>query len=527
MSVYYNDIEVYPCEVLRARINDGLLPAGLVDERDICTVSAQDIAPYAHVHLFAGVGVFALGFLRAGVPLDCHIMTGGFPCQDLSVAGKQAGLSGERSGLWFQMVRLIDESNAIGNHFDFIVIENVRNLLSGGDYAEDAIRATDSGTLGEVAADTVWQSWMGTVLADLAEVGYDAEWQVLAASDYGAPHRRERIFIVAYPCKSGTGMEVHRSSGQEWQSARTPESALVRQEYGTHRPEGVRAGSDTSAGMAHTHDTRCADAWHVSDRQVPGRQEPGREQSADRAGRSSTGELADASSWQQQGDSPRVLRQQGWQSAASGREDLRQTDGQTSSNFTRSDDEDMADAKGFLEGRLSIREAKTNARSAIGSQDMADASEQGLPLRGYAGLATSETQASTGMESEPERYGALEYPDSQRCQEQHIAAIASPSRWTCESDATPHSSWNGQANDAESRVCRVLDGTPHRLHGYHWPARPGEQQYSWEPLRVITEKVPFRNFRLKALGNALMLPIAEDIGHCIKAVWLARRERTA
>lgn len=95
------------------------------------------------------------------------IITGGFPCQDISVAGKGEGLSGERSGLWFEMHRLIREIRP-----RIVVAENVSALT---------VRGLDA------------------VLGSLAEIGYDAEWTCIRASDVGAPHRRERIWIVAYP----------------------------------------------------------------------------------------------------------------------------------------------------------------------------------------------------------------------------------------------------------------------------------------------------------------------------------------
>jgi DNA (cytosine-5)-methyltransferase 1 len=119
------------------------------------------------------------------------ILTGGFPCQDLSLAGKRAGLKdGTRSGLWSEFARAIDTIKP-----KLVVIENVRGLLSakahsdveqcswcmGNDGAEPSLRA------------------LGAVLGDLADIGYDAKWTGLRAADTGAPHNRFRIFIVAYP----------------------------------------------------------------------------------------------------------------------------------------------------------------------------------------------------------------------------------------------------------------------------------------------------------------------------------------
>ena len=100
------------------------------------------------------------------------IISGGFPCQDISVAGKGAGIEGERSGLWTELHRVISELRP-----RFAFIENVPMLtIRGG----------------------------ARVISDLAEIGYDAEWQIVGADDVGAWHRRKRIWIVAYSEHNGS-----------------------------------------------------------------------------------------------------------------------------------------------------------------------------------------------------------------------------------------------------------------------------------------------------------------------------------
>lgn len=109
-------------------------------------------------------------------PVD--VICGGFPCQDLSVAGKQAGLDGNRSGLWSEIVRLAGEIQP-----RYIIVENVRGLISGPSHRRGG--------------------WFGRVLGDLAALGYDAEWHCIPAGNLGAPHERDRVWIIAYTHAEG------------------------------------------------------------------------------------------------------------------------------------------------------------------------------------------------------------------------------------------------------------------------------------------------------------------------------------
>ena len=95
------------------------------------------------------------------------VICGGFPCQDVSNAGKRAGLAGERSGLWGEYARIVRELRP-----RYVIVENVAALLARG---------------------------LGDVIGDLAACGYDAEWDCLPAATFGAPHRRDRLFLLAYP----------------------------------------------------------------------------------------------------------------------------------------------------------------------------------------------------------------------------------------------------------------------------------------------------------------------------------------
>lgn len=95
------------------------------------------------------------------------VISGGFPCQDISGAGKGAGIDGERSGLWREMARIVGEVRP-----EYVFLENSPLLVGRG---------------------------LAVVLGDLAKMGFDAEWCCVSASDLGASHQRDRIWLVAYP----------------------------------------------------------------------------------------------------------------------------------------------------------------------------------------------------------------------------------------------------------------------------------------------------------------------------------------
>jgi DNA (cytosine-5)-methyltransferase 1 len=123
-----------------------------------------------------GLGI---GCNWTGIDLIC----GGFPCQDISVAGKGAGIGGERSGLWSEFARIIGEVRP-----RYVIVENVAALLGRG---------------------------ISRVLGDLAALGFDAEWHCIPASAVGAPHRRDRIWIVAHPARDVRS--ERKEGGAEWQ----------------------------------------------------------------------------------------------------------------------------------------------------------------------------------------------------------------------------------------------------------------------------------------------------------------------
>lgn len=141
------------------------------------------------------------------------IISGGSPCQDVSHAGKRAGMTeGTRSNLWVSMREAIEVLKP-----RFVVWENVRGVLSA---KADSEVESCQGCLGDGAGKPSLRA-LGRVLGDLASLGYDAEWRGLRASDVGAPHQRFRVFIVAYPkcgqsCRSTSGQTSSGSSSSEF-----------------------------------------------------------------------------------------------------------------------------------------------------------------------------------------------------------------------------------------------------------------------------------------------------------------------
>lgn len=158
------EIEPYCQQVLAARQKDGHLP---------------------WFPIFADVREFDGRPWRGLI----DIIAGGFPCQDISVAGKGAGIEGERSGLWKEFARIIGEVRP-----RYAFVENSPALVRRG---------------------------LGTVLGDLAALGYDCQWGIVSAADCGAPHQRERVWVVAHATQEhDSGKCEHGCCGEHSEPAR-------------------------------------------------------------------------------------------------------------------------------------------------------------------------------------------------------------------------------------------------------------------------------------------------------------------
>ena len=188
------EIEEYPRQVLLARQRDGLLPTFPIWD-DVCTFDGR---PWRGL---------------------VDVVSGGFPCQDISSAGRGAGITGERSGLWREMFRIIREVRP-----RFAFMENSPMLTSRG---------------------------LGTVLGDLAEAGFDAEWMVLGAHSVGAPHRRDRIWILASPHPDTHGLQCSEF-GQQHQGPQEPlGSSSNGVEAGPTVADSDRLGLEAGGRIAH------------------------------------------------------------------------------------------------------------------------------------------------------------------------------------------------------------------------------------------------------------------------------------
>jgi DNA (cytosine-5)-methyltransferase 1 len=217
--------EPYAASVLVARQNDGILPPFPIWD----DVQTFDGRPWRGI---------------------VDVISGGFPCQDISAAGKGAGIDGERSGMWREMARVIHEVRP-----RFVFVENSPMLTSRG---------------------------LGRVLGDLAQMGFDARWGVLGAADVGAPHQRDRIWIkgkMAYTKKllgnggndnprismGGEQISEFRNSCWSENVAHAMRDRLqgVRQDGGTTGSSGLRGreGSDKEQNIYMAYAEHNGDGW--------------------------------------------------------------------------------------------------------------------------------------------------------------------------------------------------------------------------------------------------------------------------
>lgn len=166
-TVCYVERDTYCIKIIKARIRDGYL---------------DDVPIWSDVRTFRADNPECSEFIARLAALDNLVITAGFPRQPFSVAGHQKGADDPRNG-WPDTIRIIRESQP-----KWVFLENVPGLLSGSRY-------------------------FGRVLSDLAESGYDAKWKIVSAAEMGAPHKRSRVWVVAYP--AGLGCQRDREAGKQ------------------------------------------------------------------------------------------------------------------------------------------------------------------------------------------------------------------------------------------------------------------------------------------------------------------------
>jgi DNA (cytosine-5)-methyltransferase 1 len=195
------EIDAYCASVLVARQNDGILePFPVWDD-----VRTFDGRPWRGV---------------------IDVVSGGFPCQDISCAGKGTGIDGEQSGLWREFARIISEIRP-----QYVFVENSPMLTVRG---------------------------LGRVLGDLATMGYHARWGVLGADDTGAPHERARIWILA---DSAVGNSLH---AERWPDEQT--GGHSQQGEASERQEGAGELREPSESVGHAHSKRSQRLWELLER---------------------------------------------------------------------------------------------------------------------------------------------------------------------------------------------------------------------------------------------------------------------
>jgi DNA (cytosine-5)-methyltransferase 1 len=203
-GAYYNELDPFCAAWLRNLIDAGLIAKGEVDERDIRTVSADELLGFTQCHFFAGIGGWSLALRLAGWDDERPVWTGSCPCQPFSTAGRGEGLDDARH-LWPAWCALIRERRPVT-------------------------------IFGEQVAQAARGSWLDLVSADLEALGYAVGATILPACGVGAPHIRGRLWFVA----DAKGAELSWSESEARRSVRHRATRLMA-DAGIERREGIDA----------------------------------------------------------------------------------------------------------------------------------------------------------------------------------------------------------------------------------------------------------------------------------------------
>lgn len=204
---FYNDYAKFPCLWMRQLISAGHITAGDVVEGDIAKIQPSQLTGYDRIHLFAGIAGWDVALTRAGWPDSVPVMTGSCPCQPFSSANtsKNRGIGSERD-IWHEMYRLIGATK-----IPFVFGEQVEDAISHG--------------------------WMDRLDSDLAREGYVTAYAVLGAHSVGAPHKRDRLYWVAY---RGEGRRELCKALVQQATILEPKGICAASDYPRYTPDATR-----------------------------------------------------------------------------------------------------------------------------------------------------------------------------------------------------------------------------------------------------------------------------------------------
>lgn len=199
MAAYYNEFDQFAAAWLRELIKEGLIADGVVDERSITEVKADEIKEFTQCHFFAGIGGWSYALRLAGWSDDRPVWTGSPPCQPFSVAGKRKGTADERH-LWPAFFNLIRECNP-------------------------------PTIFGEQVAAAIRDNWFDALQADMEGEGYATGMVVLPACSVGAPHKRDRLWFVGHSNNTRSqgrhSAELCECSGEQFVGANVPSDSTL------------------------------------------------------------------------------------------------------------------------------------------------------------------------------------------------------------------------------------------------------------------------------------------------------------
>jgi len=228
----YNEIDDFACGWLSNLIDAGEIPPGKIDNRPIQEITSDELAGYTQCHFFAGIGGWAYALQLAGWPTDRPVWTGSCPCQPFSSAGKQKGKEDERHlwPVWFNLIR----------------------------------QSRPPIVFGEQVSAAILHHWWDDVSDDLEGEGYTTRAQIRPASSVGAPHKRDRLWFVAYNngkrC-NGQSIPVWEKQEKDIKTYRSSESNVA---HPTSKDTLDVADSNYQGSQGRTLYSECADqlsAW--------------------------------------------------------------------------------------------------------------------------------------------------------------------------------------------------------------------------------------------------------------------------